>query len=78
MSGVKAENLQEKKQRLKNLRVFKAGLGVLACVTALVQNPVMLGVSVAANLGTILAESVIDSHEDALNTPKSSRAVAAR
>lgn len=58
MAEVKAENLQEKKQRLKN--------------------PVMLGVSVAANLGTILAESVIDSHEDALHSPKSSRAVAAR
>ena len=78
MAEVKAENLQEKKQRLKNLRVFKAGLGILACVTALVQNPVMLGVSVAANLGTILAEQVIDNQEDALTPPKGSRAVAAR
>ncbi|MBQ7105170.1 MAG: hypothetical protein IJN90_04865 [Bacilli bacterium] len=78
MKEVKADNLQEKKQKLKNLRVFKAGLGILACVTALVQNPVMLGVSVAANLGTILAESVIDNAEDTLSTPNSSKAVAVR
>ena len=36
MKEVKADSLQEKKQKLKNLRVFKAGLGILACVTALV------------------------------------------
>lgn len=72
MNEVNADNLVEKKQKLKNLRVFKAGLGVLACVTALVQNPIMVGVSVAANLGTIIAENIIDNTEDTMsnNAPR--------
>lgn len=72
MNEVNADNLVEKKQKLKNLRVFKAGLGVLACVTALVQNSIMVGVSVAANLGTIIAENIIDNTEDTMsnNAPR--------
>lgn len=60
------EELEDKK-KITGLKVTKYALTALSGVASLVTSPIMTGISVAAGLGSVLAEAFLDNKENTEN-----------
>lgn len=57
------EEKNEEAKKIKNLKIAKAVLTAIAGASALVKEPIMTGVSIAAGLGSVLLGTAIDCNE---------------